>query len=255
MLTQSVSCAAPGARALYLGARDHKKITCTAEALVVQNSLRQTRRYPLDRLSRVVSSTVADWSGEALALCLSRGITITWMDGKGQALGSCHPTHRRLPRHAAAVELLTESAEGMEKFVHWHRARRLEVLMRWAEQTAHSISPLTWEATKRTWVYGQRFDVHLPLALREHTLAWVEAQLAGQGLPPVLWDPEAKPIALDQLLCDLLWAEMNLCTGTLADSETAQDTATTLFERWMARHGGALTLHITSLCRTAMKAL
>ena len=71
--------ACTGARALYLGARDRKQVSCTEEALVVRNDKAQTLRYPVSRVARVVSSAQVDWSGAALALCLRRGIGITWL--------------------------------------------------------------------------------------------------------------------------------------------------------------------------------
>ena len=56
----------PGARCLYLGSREHKRVPCTAEALVVTNASAQTLRYPVARVARVVSSAdVVDWSGPA----------------------------------------------------------------------------------------------------------------------------------------------------------------------------------------------
>ena len=247
--------ATPGARALYLGARDKKHVSCTDEALVVCNENRQTLRYPLARVSRVVCSTVTDWSGSALALCLKNGIGITWLDGRGNALGSCYPLQRRHPSLASAVEQLTESPEGLARYHNWLRARRMEVLVRWGKTHAEHITPALWETTKREWVYGQHFTVHLPTALHGHCQAWVGAQLSDQGLHPQLWGPDVQPIDLDHDLCKLLWAEMNLCAGSLGDSANADEPATTLFERWNTSNGGALTLHIASLYRTAMKAL
>jgi len=246
--------AAPGARALYLGARDKKQVSCTDEALVVHNQRRQTLRYPLARVSRVVSSTETDWSGRALALCLKNGIGITWLDGRGNALGTCYPLQRRHPTFATAVELLTETPEGLARYTNWLRARRMEVLVRWGKTHAEQINPAMWETTKREWVYGQRFTAHLPMALRGHCLAWVGAQLSEHGLHPQLWGPEVQPVDLDHDLCELLWAEMNLCAGSLADSANAEVATTTLFERWNASNGSALLLHITSLYRTAVKA-
>ena len=255
MLKSPAHTAAPGARALYLGARDRKQVSCTNEALVVRNERQQTLRYPLARVSRVVSSSVTDWSGEALALCMKSGIGITWLDARGTALGTCYPLRRCHPPFATAVELLPESPAGMARYHNWLRARRMEVLVHWGKTRAEQISPALWEATKRDWVYGRRITVHLPAALQGHCLAWVGAQLAEQGLHPELWGPEAQPVALDHDLCELLWADMNLCAGSLADAAQADEPATTLFERWNASNGSALMLHITSLYRTAMKAL
>lgn len=253
--SQTSAASAPAARALYLGARDKKHITCTEQALVVHNALRQTRRYPLERVSRVVSSTATDWSGDALALCLKRGIAITWVDGGGNALGASYPAQRHYPPAAAALEMLTETPAGQERYTNWLRSRRMEVLLRWGKTCATDTQPALWEATKREWVYGQRFSVHLPDALHGHCQAWASAQLANQGLPPVLWSPDAQPIHLDHDLCTLLWAEMNLCAGSLADTAQADEPTTALFERWNALSGAAVILHIHSLLRTAMHAL
>lgn len=253
MTLHQANIRAPGARALYLGARDKKSVTCTDAALVVRNEKRQTLRYPLQRISRVVSSTVADWSGQALALCLQNGIGITWMDGRGNAVGTCYPQKRQHPSFAAAVEMLTETPEGLARYHNWLRARRMEVLMRWGKSALDAIPLAQWEATKREWVYGRRFVVHLPLALLGHCQAWVGAQLAEHGLQPQLWGPDAQPVDLDHDICELLWAEINLCAGSVADNTCADEPVTTLFERWNASNGGAVMLHIHSLYRTAVK--
>jgi len=253
--TQLTCNPGPGARALYLGARDKKHITCTEEALVVRNDRAQTMRYPLARVARVVSSTAVDWSGTALALCLRHGIGITWVDAHGEPLGTCYPRQRNHPRLPAALELWLEASGGLERYHLWLRTRRMAVLVRWGETHASAIRPLLWEDTKREWVYGKRFDEHLPLQLRSHCLAYTSAQLAQHGLGPLLWSPQAQAIDLDEDVCQLLWAEMNLCTGMLADTTQGDKDIITLFERWTARNGAALSLHLSSLYRTAMKAI
>lgn len=244
----------PGARALYLGTRDKKQVDCTAEALVVHNDRAQTMRYPLVRVARVVSSTVVDWSGSALALCLQHGIGISWINSCGETLGTCYPHQRQHPPFASALELWLETPDGPERYQQWLRARRMDILVRWGAAQLDRISPATWEATKREWVYARQFRQHLPGALRGHLLAYVGAQLAAHGAPPLLWDEQAQPVDLDADLCELLWAEMNLCTGDLADTTSTDKETIALFERWIARNGAALVLHLSSLYRSAMKA-
>jgi hypothetical protein len=245
----------PGARALYLGNQRKKHVSCTDQALVVKNDLGQTLRYPLARISRVVSSTGTDWNGAALALCLKNSISISWLDGRGDILGTCTPHQRNYPPCATAVELLTESADGCQRYQNWLQSRRMWVLVRWGKTSSAPIDPKQWETTKRDWVYAHQLASHLPTALQSHCQAWVNAQLAEQSLPAQLWGPQAQPIALDHDLCELLWAEINLCAGHLADSSNAEKPATALFEHWRAVNGSALHLHLSSLCRTAMKAL
>lgn len=245
-----------GARALYLGSREPKRVHCTAEALVVTNARAQTMRYPVARVARVVSSVdVVDWSGPALALCMRAGIGITWLDAKGQTVGSLYPTQRNVAPLATAVDTWLETTEGMARYHNWLRSRRMNVLIRWGKEYADAITPQQWENTKREWVYGQEFCVHLPLALRHLCLAYVAAQLHQHGLNPVFWGPNTRSVDLDEHLCELLWAEINLCSGTLADKTNETTEITALFERWNTHNASALALHLSSLRRNAMKEL
>ena len=246
----------PGARALYLGSREHKRVSCTDEALVVTNARAQVMRYPVARVARVVSSAdVVDWSGPALALCMRAGIGITWLDSGGQAIGSIYAQKRNTADLSTVLELWSERFDGVQLYQNWLRARRMDIVVRWGEAQNPSITPQQWEATKREYVYGGKFTVHLPTALRDLSLAYVAAQLNSHGLVPQLWGPRLEHLDLDQDLCELLWAEMNLGTGALADAVDETATATELFERWSARNAASLTLHLVHLHRTALKAM
>ena len=242
-----------GARALYLGHRDKKRVSSTEEALVVHNDRAQTLRYPLARVARVVSSTVVDWTGDALAQCMRRGIDISWLDAKGQALGTCYPRVRQNQGLATALELWLESPGGMDQYTQWLRARRMNVLINWAKTQPHQAAPALWETLKREWVYGGRVNAHLPEALHGRLAAFVDSQLSDYGTPPLLWGHETQQVNLDDGLCSLLWAEMNLGTGSLADQATQDADLAALFERWATRNGAALILHLGSLHRTALK--
>jgi len=246
----------PGARALYLGSREHKRVTCTDEALVVTNARAQVMRYPVARVARVVSSAdVVDWSGAALALCMRAGIGITWLDTRGEAIGSIYAQKRSTASLRTVLELWSERPDGVQLYQNWLRARRMDIVVRWGEAQAERITPQQWEATKREYVYAKQFTVHLPPALRDLCLAYVAAQLNSHGLTPQLWGPRLEDMDLDVDLCHLLWAEMNLGTGAMADTLEEPATTTELFERWSARNASALTLHLVHLHRTALKAM
>jgi len=241
---------------LYRGGREHKRVSCTAEGLVVTNARTQVMRFPLVRVARVVSSAdVVDWSGPALSLCMRAGIGITWLDTAGQAVGSIYAQARRSTSLATALELWAERSDGALRYQNWLRARRMDTLVRWQKEHATTISPQQWEATKREYVYASQFTVHLPATLRSLCLAYVAAQLNSHGLTPLLWGPQLESLQLDEDLCELLWAEMNLNAGTLTDQVDDAATVTQLFERWSARNASALTLHLVHLHRTALKAM
>jgi hypothetical protein len=247
----------PGARALNLGGGGHKRVTHTHEALVVTNAIGQTLRYPLARLARIVSSPAVDWNGAALSLCLQNGISITWADGKGQPLGSACPTRAKHIGQAATLELLLEQPGGTEHYANWHRSRRMAVLARWSQTSPTPVSPLLWEMAKREWAYlrNPAAHIHLPQPLQTLMHAWVVAQLLAHPLPTLLWDAQGDDIPLAQDLTELLWVEMNLCSGPLANNTNTgtgtERELTELFERWHAPNGAALHQHIGALLRVA----
>ena len=245
-----------GARALYLDGRTHKRVTSTEAALVVTNERAQVMRFPVARVARVVSSAdVVDWSGPALTLCMRAGIGITWIDTSGQAVGSIYSQTRPPVSLTTVLELWCEHPDGATRYQNWLRARRMDTLVRWGKENANVINPQQWEATKRHYVYGGHVTEHLPGPLRGLCLAYVASQLNGYGLPPRLWGPRLEAFDLDQNLCQLLWAEMNLTAGILTDKVTDTATVTALFERWTTRNASALTAHLTHLQRSALKAM
>ncbi len=244
------------ARTLYLGAHGPRRVDCTDAALVVTTASGQVLRYPTYRLLRVVSSVRVDWSGNALAQCFRAGIGITWLDGEmDEPLASAFTRQRQVTGFADALANLLESEAGHESYLTWHRSRRMRAM-----QAAHaavggvSISPWKWEAVRNAWVYRRQFVAHLPRTLEALCAAHTDAQLTRQGLGPVYWDHQAREVNLQQDLHQLVWAEMNMSTGTLA--ENAQDPAshTELFERWTRQRPGIAAAHLHALQRIANRA-
>ena len=62
-------------------------------------------------------------------------------------------------------------------------------------------------------------------------------------------------VNLDEDLCELLWAEMNLTSGPLPDNIATEPELNQLFEHWSMLNASALILHLSSLHRTALKAM
>ena len=247
-----------GARALYLGHANGKTATASADALVISSATAAMRRYPVARIARVVSSTAVNWSGSALALCLSCGVSIAWVVSQGQVIGVAIPQKRGQISAGTALQVLLDSATGLQRYHDWLRSRRMQVFQHWLHTQAvqaehHAVHAIN--DVKRSWVYAAQHCEHLPTALRGLCLAYVCAELASLSLPPVMWAGAAQPVNLDEDLCSLLWAEMNLCSGNLANGLHHQQSAVSLFESWSARNASALLLHVNSLQRCAQRAL
>ena len=245
------------ARTLYLGQATCQRVDGSGDALVVSaqrdgEPLRRLR-FPLQRVARIVSSTTVDWSGAALQLCMQRHLSICWIDRHGDALGSLHSHQAQTAPFATALDLLLETPEGNARYQHWLKSRRMQVQLQWGRTGALAISPQQWEATKRSWVYGAQLAAHLPSALHGLIAACVAQQLQAHGLLPVQLGPNGDPVLLAHDLTWLLWAEMNLCCGPLADQTRGEPEITLLFERWQARNASALLLHLINLHRVASK--
>jgi hypothetical protein len=249
-----LNAAFDGARALYLGNGDKKRVSCTEAALVIKNAKEQIYRYPINRIARIVSSASVDWSGAALALCMDRSISIAWLDSQGMVTGCLYSQQNRNSSFYTALELMLETHDGMLLYEHWLRSRRMHVMIHWAKTIPNPIAPHVWESIKREWVYSTCTDSHLPNGLREHCLAWVAAQLQNHDLRPVLLNPACDSVNLDQDLTYLLWMEMNLCCGPITEAAQTPAEMAQFFERWKARNGQALLVHLSSLHRSAMKA-
>ncbi|MEI8326591.1 MAG: CRISPR-associated endonuclease Cas1 [Betaproteobacteria bacterium] len=250
---------AADARTLYLGQSTCQRVDGSGDALVVSaqregGPLRRLR-FPLERVARVVSSTALDWSGAALQLCLQRHLSICWLDGRGVALGSLHSHGGQTTSFATALDVMLESPLGLERYQAWLKSRRMQVQLQWGRSSAAGISPQQWESSKRSWVYQAQLAPHLPAALYGFSESLVASELQRQCLLAVQFGPCGESVPLARDLTQLLWAQMNLCCGTLADPCDGGQETTLLFERWQAQNGSALWLHLGSLNRAANQEL
>lgn len=72
------------ARPLYIAAGSDTRIWLAGRALGVQREERAEQFFPLQRLSRVHSSTRVAWSSEALLACAEQGISVVFVHDDGE---------------------------------------------------------------------------------------------------------------------------------------------------------------------------
>lgn len=203
---------------LYLATRATIRVTAEAECLVLRGTGSQVRRFPVARLDRIVCNRHADWSGEALALCLARGITVTWLGADGRALGDCSPRLAEPSTLHAALESYLEMPRWTASYGNWLRRRRMALLIRWARgrlAAGTGISRDQWETLKREFVYKGTMQPTLTAELPGWCHALVVARLKDAGLHTRYWGYDGEALELAEDLSALLWAGMNLDWGTL----------------------------------------
>jgi hypothetical protein len=242
---------AADARTLYLASAERLRVTSTGEALVIARDDGAVQRVPVARLLRIVCNTRAEWSGAALALCLERGVPVSWLGHDDQPLGHLWP---RRPQGSPLGELLEALAcdhpGWFEAYDHWLRRRRMHVLRTWAAarlEAGRSVSPEEWQRAKQAWVYRAEPCEVLPRVLHGMAAALVAARLSAQGLHVHYWCAVGGPVALADDLACLVWAQMNLTAGALAAAIEQPREAAALFERWSGTCTGILHEHLASL--------
>jgi CRISPR associated protein Cas1 len=247
------------ARTLYLAAAEPLRVTSTGEALVVSRADGRVMRVPISRVMRVVCTDTADWSGAALALCMQRGVPLSWLDSRGEAQGHLWPQRARQVDLARALDVLaSDSPDWSLAYDNWLRHQRLLVLQRWQGERGAAGSPVgeaEWQCAKRQYAYRDEIPEQLPALLHGMAAALVVARLSDCGLLPHYWCSVGEPIELAADITRLVWAEMNLCAGPLAAAIDQPQEAAAIFERWAGTCAGAVHLHLANLRAHALREL
>ncbi len=111
-------------RPLYLRGTEPLSVSLDGPALKVAGQGVADRRFPLERVSRVVVSNLVAWSTEALLACADEGITVCFLRSDGV------PRARLTGRPSARSEFLqrwhdfVDRPDWEERFLQWRTAVR-----------------------------------------------------------------------------------------------------------------------------------
>lgn len=240
----------PDRKPLYLLTCSGARIDAGADHLLLKRESVPTQRYPTSRIARIICNGQLFWSGQALSLCFSSGISITWVDAHGHARGSAQACHS--PQHpmAALLETYLELHDWPQRFDNWLTHRRLAILQECVRRAAASGRPLAsgvLHELKRMFVYNG----HHPLVFEPegegfcHALVVDHLQCA--GLHATYWGFDAQAFELASQLASLLWAELNLECGSLPAQADQGKLVTHLFEVWARQREVRLQHHLCDL--------
>jgi hypothetical protein len=237
---------------LYLSTREPVGVGAESECLVLRRVGGQKDRFPFARIDRIVCNRHANWSGEALAACLARAIPVTWVDGRGNALGAATP---RLAKPGPITHLLENYVELPDwpmRYGDWLRRRRMNVMRAWIAQAAlDGTQPgrERVESIKRSYVYNAEIEDTFPEIAHAWCHGLVVRRLTQEALQPRYWGYDGHPLELAEHLTQLLWAELNLSGGTVATAIEGTRELMLLFETWVRRNEGRLLAHLGDLKR------
>lgn len=106
------------ARPLYIATGPDTQVRLDGPALCVGRDERPEQYFPLQRLSRVHSADLVQWTSEALLACARRGIGVLFMDEEGSVTARLlgRPGERDELYHRLMEFLLLPQAMGMYQF-------------------------------------------------------------------------------------------------------------------------------------------
>lgn len=241
---------------LYLMATTPARLDAGTDFLTLYRCDAPVQRYPLARIGRIVCSQHVDWSSRAMIRCLTAGIPVLWVDGRGHALGCAQTCSPKPSPVATLVETYLELRNWQQRFDNWLARRRLETLSTVAIEAArygHEIDACHFEEFKRDYVYHGHHPLHFAEEGQSLCLALTVERLQREGLQSVHWGYEGVPLELGHALSSLIWAELNLACGTLPASAEQDRLVTHLFESWSHRREVRLLHHLADLKRHLAK--
>lgn len=179
-------------RPLYVLASGRTSVDLDGPALLVRAKSRADARYPLSRVSRVITSARVEWRARALAACLQHGIPLVLTGAENTPLGYLLPAVRTLSRLSHDLEEFLDRPDWREHYHDWLRAERMRLFARWQRSREEAGKPLTQETLcelKRRYVYlDERSEVLTPDGLLSTAIrAAVAERLHKAGLGAVYW--------------------------------------------------------------------
>ncbi len=114
---------------LYLDAEQTLRVDLDGPSLLVQSDTSAPRRFPFNRLSRVVVCGPVKLDTQALVECLRHGIPVTFLTADGAPAGAALPAQLRPSRLQERLEEFLARPNWREAYDNWRRAaERREIL-------------------------------------------------------------------------------------------------------------------------------
>jgi hypothetical protein len=207
------------ARPLYLVTPTACELALDGPALAVRRQRQALARYPLQRVSRVISALSVTWQPGALAACLERGIPVVLLDGSGSPVGHVQPV---ATVRSSLDQLLNEwvACGGWQRSRdNWLRSERMRAVRSWVAARAtqgNSVDVAQEREAVRRFVYAAEWRQTLldqPGIYRAALLALSAQQVRAAGLQCSYVSEHAGELDLAAEICDLLCVvlELELC--------------------------------------------
>ena len=251
-------CETAERRPLILAASARLRVEAQAASLLVRREPAGAHRFPISRIDRVVCGTAAAWSGEALALCFQNGVTITWVDGRGNPLADLLPRLASASTLNASLDRFLELPGWSESYGNWLRRRRMAVLKDWFRDRQRRGAEVD-RGEYETWLRSYVNNGKVPGTCVAEMFGWCRAVAAARltqaGLRVRYWARDGQPMELAEDIAGLLWAALNLEYGRLGSSASGTPAAARAFEASTRKRTEDVAEHLAQLNAHVCRAL
>ena len=148
-----------GGRPLYLMTRKKCTVKLDGPSLVIGVESKMRSRYPLNRISRVVSSQNVEWKPQAISACLTSGIPIVLLNQSGIPVGYIQP----MVPSVSTLDTLLREFVGLHNWREildiWVRAERMRAVRTTLQKRQLNGRPVDDDIRcewVRRFVYGER---------------------------------------------------------------------------------------------------
>lgn len=160
---------------LYLDAEASVTVDLDGPALRVAGGGCTDGRYPLKRLSRIVVRGDVEWRARALAACLATGISISFVDDRGEITGLCLSARPRRPYLGQWLNERASTRNWAEHYADWRRRMEREAALRFLGATELGVPSLDPACVRERFVTRMRGLG--PLAFLEAAAASLAAEV------------------------------------------------------------------------------
>ncbi|NKC12772.1 MAG: hypothetical protein GKR94_11395 [Gammaproteobacteria bacterium] len=201
---------------LYLMSINRVTVRYGSGSLAVFSGRNCRGRYPLERISRILSTANVDWRGDALFACTRARISIVLIDRRGGWHGTIEPPLVQLSPVVELLDELVTDSDYPDVFDNFMRHLRSKTLKRWlSKRGACADGEFERKEWVRSYVYGGQPPHDLQYDFRGLLRALVESRLHKLGVRSRYSTEAGDVLDLAGHLCELVYGEIVMNSGTI----------------------------------------
>jgi len=199
---------------LYLLGGKRRQVDIDGPSLLLRQSGAATMRFPLVRLSRILSGPKIHWSASALSACLDARIPIVFIGKVREPIGYLLPVQAAPSRLNETIQEYLSHESWESGYRDWLRSERMRLVREWCAArvaVGQEISRVQYRELVHEYVYaGDGRAAANDDLYRSAVAALVIERLMKSGLSARYWSVDARVLELGADITNLLEIALRL---------------------------------------------